>query len=70
MSFRLALKVEGLPRDDGQVRLSVFLSELQLFAAALRKFDALVSGGSPANLFRIVDLSYSSPATVAIEALP
>jgi hypothetical protein len=68
---QLSLTLEGLPQDDGNVRLADFLRELQLLSSALSKVDRLVSRENrAATNYRIVDLSHSSPARVVIAAFP
>lgn len=64
---RITLIIEGLPEDDGQVRLGVFLSQLQNFSATLTKLDREANDGKSATLFRIVELSYRSPIRVVLE---
>lgn len=67
-SHRIKLVVEGLDRDDGHVRLEVFVSELQKLQAALGRVDARASNGKRCSYFAIVGLSHNSPATVELEA--
>lgn len=67
-SHRIKLVVEGLDRDDGHVRLEVFVSELQKLQAALGRADAHVSNGKRCSYFAVVGLSHNSPATVELEA--
>lgn len=67
-SYRVKLVVEGLDRDDGHVRLEVFVSELQKLQAALGRADARVSNGKRCSYFAVVGLSHNSPATVELEA--
>lgn len=65
---RIKLIVEGADRDDGHVRLEVFVRELEKLKAALVKADEKVSEGRRCTFFAVVGLSHSSPATVEIEA--
>lgn len=67
-SYRVKLVVEGLDRDDGHVRLEVFVKELQKLQSALTRADARVSGGERCSYFAVVGLSHNSPATVELEA--
>lgn len=69
---RIELIIEGLPQDDGQVRLGVFVSQLQHLAATMTKIDRDLHEGKSATAFRITKLSYASPYRVVIEpeALP
>jgi hypothetical protein len=64
---RLTLIIEGLPEDDGRVRLGVFMSQLQSFSATISKLDRDANQGKPASYFRIAELSYSSPVRVVLE---
>ena len=60
--------IEGMPEDDGQVRVSAFISELDAITKNISKVDKYISSkGSPSFYFRIAELSYSSPATVVLE---
>src|SRR4051812_39413881 len=65
---RVKLIVEGFERDDGHVRLDVFVKELQKLQMALGRADARATDGERSTYFAIVGLSHSSPATVELEA--
>src|SRR5579875_2737556 len=69
---RITLIIEGLPEDEGRVRLGAFLSQLQNLSATVTKLDREAHAGKAATYFRIVELSYKSPARVVLEpqALP
>jgi len=67
---RITLIIEGLPEDDGQVRLGVFMSQLQNLSATITKLDREANQGKPATFFRIAALSYSSPIRVVLEPQP
>ncbi len=64
---RITLIIEGLPEDDGQVRLAAFMSQLQNLSATISKLDRDANHGRAASYFRIAELSYSSPVRVVIE---
>lgn len=68
----IELIIEGLPEDDGQVRLGVFMSQLQHLAATVAKLDRDLHEGKSATAFRVTKLSYASPYRIVIEpaALP
>ncbi len=66
---RYTLILEGVQRDDGHVRLDVFLQELQRLQSVLAKLDYSVEGQRNSH-FAVVGLSHSSPALVEIEARP
>ena len=67
-SYRIKLVVEGLDRDDGHVRLDVFVNELQRLHSALGRADARASNGRRSSFFAVVGLSHNSPAMVELEA--
>lgn len=66
----ITLVIEGLPEDEGQVRLAAFLSELQALSATLNHLDREANSGKKASYFRIAEMSYSSPARVTIDPHP
>lgn len=66
----ITLVIEGLPEDDGQVRLAAFLTELQNLNATLGRLDRDANDGKAASYFRIAELSYNSPARVTIDPHP
>jgi hypothetical protein len=66
-SPRITLIVEGTEGDKGDVRLDVFLSELQKLQSALIRLDATAGNGQRNSYFAVVGLSHSSPATVELE---
>jgi hypothetical protein len=67
---RITLIIEGLPEDDGRVRLGAFMSQLQNLSATITKLDREANDGKTATYFRIAELSYSSPARVVLEPQP
>jgi hypothetical protein len=67
---RITLIIEGLPEDEGRVRLGVFMSQLQNLSATITKLDREVSNGKPATVLRIAELSYRSPIRVVLEPQP
>ena len=67
---RITLIIEGLPEDEGQVRLGVFMSQLQHLSATIAKLDREENDGKPATYFRIAELSYKSPVRVVLEPQP
>jgi hypothetical protein len=67
----LRLVVEGIEVTGLRILLSDFQRQLRLLLSVLNETDRHITGRSaPSTLYRIVDLSHESPATVAIEALP
>jgi hypothetical protein len=67
---RIELVMEGMPEDEGRLRLNTFMSQLQKFGAALSKLDREANEGKAANIFQIAELSYSSPLRVVLEPKP
>lgn len=65
---RIELIIEGLPEEEGRVRLSTFMSQLQYLSAALIKLDKEVNGGKQGSVFQVAALSYNSPMRVVLEA--
>ena len=67
---RITLIIEGLPEDDGQVRLAAFMSQLQSLNTTISRLDREMNNGRATTYFRIVELSYKSPINVVIEPQP
>ncbi len=65
---RITMVIEGLPEDDGRVRLAVFMAQLQNLNATLNRLDREANEGKAATYFEIAELSYSSPIRVVLEA--
>jgi hypothetical protein len=63
----ITLIIEGLPEDDGEVRLAAFMSQLQNLSATVSRLDRDANNGKAASYFRIAELSYSSPIRVVIK---
>lgn len=69
---RITLIIEGLPEDDGQVRLGAFMNQLQKLNATITKLDREANEGKQATVYKIAELSYNSPVRVVLapQALP
>jgi hypothetical protein len=67
---RITLIIEGLPEDDGRVRLAAFMSQLQSLSATIARLDREMNNGRATTYFRIAELSYKSPINVVIEPQP
>jgi hypothetical protein len=67
---RIELVIEGLPEDEGRVRLNAFMTQLQNLSAALNKLDKEANDGKSGSVFQIAALSYGSPVRVVLEAKP
>lgn len=64
---RITLIIEGLPEEDGQVRLATFMAQLNSLNATITKLDREANEGKQATEYRIAELSYNSPVRVVIE---
>ena len=67
---RIELVIEGLPEDEGRVRLNAFMTQMQKLSGALHRLDRDVNGGKAGSVFQIAALSYSSPVRVVLEPKP
>ncbi|MDD8030281.1 MAG: hypothetical protein PHE62_12105 [Acidobacteriota bacterium] len=67
---QLRLVIEGLPADNGLVRATGFTNSLNTVLNSIKKSDRIVSGKKSSFYLRISELSYKSPATVLLEAVP
>ncbi len=66
---KITLRVEGSPEDNGDVRLSELINELQAVRVALKQTERLVTGQDESLVYyKVVDMSHSSPATIVLEA--
>ena len=65
---RVTLIIEGLPEDEGRVRFTTFMSQLQSLSATLSRLDRDSGDGKAASYFEIAELSYNSPIRVVLEA--
>ncbi|HJW40519.1 MAG TPA: hypothetical protein VJ476_04730 [Rhizomicrobium sp.] len=64
---QISLVIEGLPEDEGRVRVNTFIAQIQSLYAALSKIDRETNNGRTANAFEIAELSYASPYRVVVE---
>ena len=67
---RITLVIEGLPEDEGQVRLGAFVAQLQSLTSAISRLDRDANNGKAASYFRITDVSYKSPLRIVIDPQP
>lgn len=67
---RITLVLEGLPEEEGRIRLSTFVNELQNLSAALSKVSKETGDGKPATVFDVAELSYNSPLRVVLAPKP
>jgi hypothetical protein len=65
------IQLEGRSSDNGHVRFNEFLSRLESLRQVLTLIEQdLVGGTKSAVVYRVIDLSHSSPASVVLEAKP
>ncbi len=64
----ITLQVEGLPEDDGHVRLPHFIERLQALQASVNAVHKTITGRNNTDLYyRIVAASHDSPLKMVIE---
>ena len=67
----ITIQLEGSKDDNGHVRLSELIQQLEFVRSALRQTERLVTGKDEKLLYyKVVDLSHNSPVTVVLEATP
>jgi len=67
---RVTIELLGALEDEGHVRLSVFIAQLEAVKSALRQTERLITGEDESSVYyRVVDLHHSSPAIVVLEAI-
>lgn len=67
----LTIHIDGAPSDGGDVRLSIFVSKLDGFRAALQETDKYLYGINKNTVeFLVSDLTHSSPSAVSIQMQP
>ena len=65
---RITVTIQGSRQDNGRVRLSEFIKQLEAVKSSLKQTERLVSDSDdPALYYQIVELTYASPARVVIE---
>jgi hypothetical protein len=65
---RVTVTIEGSPQDNGRVRLSEFIKQLEAVKSSLKQTERLITeSGEAALYYQIVELTYASPARVVIE---
>ena len=63
--------MEGMERDDGDLKIGVFVDKLDALKAALQETDRLVNCAEKLTTeYLVSDLSHSSPAAVTLKASP
>jgi hypothetical protein len=68
---RITIQLKGDPADDGHLRLSDFIAQLDAIKGALTTLEENLTGtGKRSIYYRVIDLRHSSPATIALDAIP
>jgi len=68
---QITVELVGAPEDDGHLRLSEFIKQLQAVKAALKQTERTITGkDEPELYYRIVRATHSSPLSVTIEPTP
>lgn len=68
---QITVQLQGSPEDQGHIRLSEFVSQLEAIRTALKNTERIIAGTDEASVYyRVVDLRHDSPATVVLEAVP
>lgn len=67
---RITIRLEGLPGDEGHVRLSALLERMEALQSALNAISRSVTPGARASLYyRVVSATHSSPLELTIEPI-
>lgn len=65
----ITLTLEGSPEDNGNVRLTDFINELEKFLEVSRRAEEVVSGRETRSIYyKIIGMSHSSPASIKLQA--
>ena len=68
---RISVKLVGHEEDNGLIRFSDFVHEVNSMTEILNKLDHLISKSNEKTMyFRLTQLSYASPATMEVEGVP
>ena len=67
---RITLVLEGLPEEEGRIRLNTFVAELQNLSTAITKLSRETADGKKAAVFDVEELSYNSPLRVVLAPKP
>jgi hypothetical protein len=70
-SERITVELVGAPEDEGHLRLSELIKQLQAVKSALKQTERTITGkDEPELYYRVVGASHSSPLSVTIEPTP
>ncbi len=68
---RIKIRLTGSEKDQEHIRLNELITQLGTLYVALNRTDYLVSKKErPSVIYRVIDLTHSSPATITLEAAP
>lgn len=66
----ITVQFEGVPEENGHVRLGAFIEQLEAVRSALKQAERMVSGDDSQSVYyRIIDLRHNSPAIIVLEAV-
>ncbi len=68
---RITMELIGAPEDDGHLRLSELIKQLQAVKSALKQTERTITGrDEPELYYRVVNVTHSSPLSVTLEPTP
>lgn len=67
---KITVQVEGTAEDGGDLSLSNFIDQLQNIRALLAEADRIVTGEQQSTVFRVTNLSHSSPSAIELTGYP
>jgi hypothetical protein len=68
---RITMELVGAAEDDGHLRLSEFIKQLQAVKSALKQTGRTITGkDEPELYYKVVQVTHSSPLSVTIEPTP
>lgn len=64
----ISIRLEGVPQENGHVKLTVLIKQLEALRDALVNTERTLTGSdTPTVYYRVVGLSHQSPATITLE---
>ncbi|MGB6053646.1 MAG: hypothetical protein WBG17_00250 [Burkholderiaceae bacterium] len=67
---KITIQLEGAAQEGGDLTLSNFIEHLNNVRALLAEADRIVAGEQQTTVFRVTNLSHSSPAAVELTGFP
>lgn len=68
---RITMELVGALEDDGHLRLSEFIKQLQAVKSALKQTERTITGkDEPELYYKVVQVTHASPLSVTIEPTP